>query len=272
VQGAAEGGGERGVGHRFGAGDVDRAGDVGVVEEVRDGGEPVRERDPRHVLAAAAHPPAREELELVVERLEQPAVLGEREAGTRVDHAAAGVLGRTGRGFPKAAEVGQEAVAGRRLLVDRGVAGVAVEVDAGGADERAGFFGGGNGPGECGGRVDAALDEQPLVCGGPPMRADVGAGEIDHRVDVVHDGAVDDPGGRVPAALAGVGRLPADQLDGLVAGVAEVRDEPGAEEAGGAGEQNLHAVIMPGPAPRLHKSTQLRGRPRRRSCRPPAAP
>ena len=90
-------------------------------------------------------------------------------------------------------------------LVDRAVAGVAVVADRRPRHEHAGRHRvDGDRCGEGGGAVDAAVEDLPLVGVVPALVADAGAGEVDHGVDAVEDGAeldVDRAPGGVPAHL-----------------------------------------------------------------------
>ena len=124
-------------------------------EQVR--GDGVGERDPAPPLAAAPDPSAPAELERVQQPLERAAVAGEDEPWRRWTVRARGARG-LGGGLPRLDDLGQEASAGRRALVDDLVAAVAVEPGRRRAEERPACRAAGGSLGEEPRAVDAGLE------------------------------------------------------------------------------------------------------------------
>ena len=102
--------------------------------------------------------------------------------------------------------------------------------------------------GERPGGRDPAVGEGALVGLGPGPVRERGAGQVRHHVGVLDDRAVDLAGVRVPVRLARRQRLAADQPDHLVALAGQVVAPRGAEEAGAAGEHELHAPNVRDPS------------------------
>ena len=99
----------------------------------------VVERDPTHVLIAAADDAAEAEAERREHFRQAAAVFAEDETDAEIDDADVGVAPVRG-GFPLLADFGEEAAAGGRGFVDAvRIAAVAVVADGGGADEDGGF-------------------------------------------------------------------------------------------------------------------------------------
>lgn len=239
--------GELGVGHRGRPDQVDRPHQVVAVQHEPRGVQPVRHGDPWQPLPAAAEPPGDAQPEGQQLRLEQPAVAVQRQPDAQPHDAYARVLGRPGRGLPDPADVGQEALARRGVLLDRPVAGVAVPADRRGVQQcprPVGFGQAGDGDRQRGGGVDPAGPDQLPVPVVPPLVAHARAGQVDDRVRLRHHRRVELRGGRVPLPLVGGARRPADQPGDLVAFRREPVDQPGAEEAGRAGHEDPHAPIF----------------------------
>jgi hypothetical protein len=181
-------------------------------------------------------------------RLEQAAMLVERQAGTQQHDPGPGVLGRAGGGLPYPADVGEEVGAGGRVLGYRAVAGVAVPTHRGRLQQDLGAVGLGqmrDGTRDGAGAVEPAGTDLALVAGGPALVADA-------RPSQVHDGVgrgdrrrVELAGRRLPGHFAGVPRGPADEAGHVVALLAQPVGEAGAEEAGSTGHENPHAPIIP---------------------------
>jgi len=77
----------------------------------------------------------------------------------------------------------------------------------------------------------------------PPRDRD--AAEVEDGVDPVEVRRVELTSGRVPPSLVRTGRVGAHQSYDVMALVAEVLDQGRAEEAGRAGEYELHVLILP---------------------------
>ena len=129
MQRAAERLGEVLVGDRLGRGAVDRRHSSVAVERREVDADEVVDVDPRQVLVAAGDRAADAGLEGRQHRLQRAAVLVEHDAGADV-HDAQAELGRRVRlALPGDADLGEEVVAGRRVLADALVAVLAVVAD-----------------------------------------------------------------------------------------------------------------------------------------------
>ncbi len=113
----------------LGDGEVDRSGHL-AVEQVLDRADLVVDRDPAHPLPAVAGPATEPELVERQHLAERTTLRRQHHAGAQMGDAHAGRGGRGRARLPCRADLGEEAGAGGRRLVDGRVALIAVEVDA----------------------------------------------------------------------------------------------------------------------------------------------
>ncbi len=157
-----------------------------------------------------------------------PPAAGQDDAGAQVRHAHPGLLGRLGRPLPRAAGVGEEALALGALLVRDAVGGVPVDADGARGQEH-------SRPGRVRDRgqglrhrrrpVDPAGEDLLLVGRGPALVGHAGAGEVDDRVEVLDRRRGELPRRRVPRPLVRSAGGPADEAHHLVAVPAQGGDE-----------------------------------------------
>ena len=229
-----QGGGELGVGDRVRRGEVHRPGDLRAGEQEAHDRCVVRERDPAHDLRARPQTGAQPEPERRQHAGQHPAAPGHHDTGAHRDHADAGLLGLARRGLPLPDHVGQETGTGGGGLIDLPPAGIPVPADGRSRQQ--------NGwrrarrcqrAGQCPGAPDPAGPDLFLVGGGPAPAGHVRPRQVDGGVEAVQGAGSEPAGGRegVPGDLVLAGRRPADQLDHLVAAVAQGSHQGGPDQA-----------------------------------------
>jgi len=180
VELGSEGACELGVRGRIGRSEVNGAFESGRVEEEKDGGQGVGERDPAHVLTTVAEPATQAEAE-DGQQTRECAICGvEYNAEAEVEDADASVDGGPGCCLPLLAALGQKTGAERRGFVEELVAAIAVNAGGRGDKERPGRMAEvGKSRGKDTGGVDAAIGNFAFVIRGPAVSGKVSAGEMD---------------------------------------------------------------------------------------------
>ena len=263
VQGIAHRSRHLAVGHRVGRRDVDRAGEVRP-EQVLKGADLVVERHEAPVLVAFAEPPTEAEPEQWQQASPRAASARHHQPAARVHYAYTGLARLVSGRLPGLDDLGEEAASAWRGLVDRPRAGVAVEADSRRGDEdRRLRIEHRDGMRDGLGAADPALPDLALVGIGPALVADADAGQMDHAVDPGQPIEVDRAATGVPLGLVGSDGAAADEPEHLVALAAKGGYERGADEAGGAGDGDLHGSIV--------TRDPVRGDPTGRRCWPRAA-
>jgi hypothetical protein len=186
-----------------------------------------------HPLAPVAQTPAKTRAEERQDHFHGPTVASEDEAGAEQNDACAGNLACLP--FPRAADVGKEPIAWRRVFIDLAVAGVAIESDRRAADQNLRW------PCRAGkafdnraGAENAAFHDAAAFVRGPKSEHRF-AGEVKHGIKSVDIGGL--AGDKT--ARGGIARIAAERHDIPALRGGKLRGAS-TDEAGGAGDAQAH--------------------------------
>nr|WP_246328929.1 hypothetical protein [Brevundimonas lenta] len=240
---AAEGAGEIPVRRGLGSHSVHGAPDPRLGDGMQDQAHAIVVRDPGHPLTPGTHGAAEAELERGQKARQHAAPGAEDQADAQGDHADTHGLDRRGGVLPRVAQTVTEAGVGGAGFIEDFVGVQAVPADGRAADQDLGpALQPGDQTAEVAGDFQARAQDAAALGEGPQAVADGLAGEIDHRVnarvvsDLVQVSDDGDGGGEVG------GLRIADQGDDLVTGAGQGLDQPTADEAGCAGDEDASAA------------------------------
>ena len=169
-----------------------------------------------------------------------PPAAGQHDAGPQVHHPGSRLLCGGRALLPLPADLGEEALSGRPGLVGEPVTGVAVPAHGTGGQQHPRPPGLRHRARHRGGALHPAVEHRLLVRGRPAGVGDARTGQVHHRVPVRDRVRVE--AAAVPRPLVRRRRGAADEPHHVVPVGTQRGDEGGADEAGGAGDRDLHAL------------------------------